>query len=93
MADRPLWRRAFDAVDHGIGRPIEAVTRTDAFGDAFTIAWRLQRRMQKELERRSRRALHLCNLPAASDVRRLSEQVGALQRQVRELSHELEKER
>jgi hypothetical protein len=91
MPDRPLWRQVFDAVDRRIAPPIEAGTRSDVFGDAFTVAFRLRRRVQREVERRSRRALHLVNLPTATDVRRLSEQVAALQRQVRELSRELER--
>jgi hypothetical protein len=93
MPDRPLWRQAFDAIDRRIAPPIEAGTRSDVFGDAFTLAFRVRRRVQREVERRTRRALHLVNLPAATDVRRLSEQVAALQRQVRSLERELDKER
>jgi len=85
MADKPLWRRAFDGVDRRIAGPIEAATRSDAFGDALTVAWRLQRRAQREAEKRTRRVLHLVNLPTATDVWRLSEQVAALRREVREL--------
>ena len=46
---------------------------------------RLARRAQQEVERRTRRVLHMVNLPTATDVRRLSEQVASLQREVREL--------
>ena len=79
------WRRGFDAVDRRIAAPVEAAARSDAFGDALTVAWRLRGRAQREVEKQSRRALHLVNLPAATDVRRLSEQVAALRREVREL--------
>ncbi len=85
MAGKPLWRRTFDSVDRRFAGPIEAAARSDAFGDALTIAWRLRRRAQREVERRTRRALHLVNLPAATDVRQLSEQVAALRRELREL--------
>jgi hypothetical protein len=85
MADKPLWRRTFDAVDRHIAGPAEAVARSDAFGDALTLGLRLRRRAQREVEKRTRRALHLVNLPAATDVRRLSEQVAALRREVRAL--------
>jgi polyhydroxyalkanoate synthesis regulator phasin len=85
MADKPLWRRTFDTVDRHIAGPAEAAARSDAFGDALTLAVRLRRRAQREVEKRTRRALHLVNLPAATDVRRLSEQVAALRREVREL--------
>jgi CRISPR/Cas system Type II protein with McrA/HNH and RuvC-like nuclease domain len=85
MPGKPLWRQLFDAVDRRVAGPVEAGTRSDAFGDFVAVSWRLSRRMQREIERRSRRVLHLMNLPAATDVRRLSEQVAALQRELREL--------
>ena len=85
MAGKPLWRQAFDAVDRRVAGPVEAGTRSDVFADALTVGWRLSRRMQREVERRTRHVLHLANLPTATDVRRLSEQVSALQRELREL--------
>src|SRR3954447_22010013 len=85
MADKPLWRRTFDSVDQRVAQPIEAAARSDAFGDVLTITLRLRARAQREVEKRTRRALHLVNLPAATDVRRLSEQVAALRRELREL--------
>ena len=33
MADKPLWRKAFDAVDRRVAGPVEAAARSDAFGD------------------------------------------------------------
>ena len=68
----------------GTGRGRHA--RSDAFGDALTArAAAAAAATQHEVERRTRRALHLVNLPTATDVRRLSEQVAALQRELREL--------
>ena len=86
----PLWRQAFDAVDRRIAGPVEGAVKTDTFSDAVAIGVRLQRRAQKEIERRTRRVLHLVNVPAATDVKRVSEQIAALQRQVRALQRELE---
>ena len=85
MAGKPLWRQAFDAVDSRVSGPVEAGTRSDAFTDVVTVGWRLGRRAQREIERRTRRMLHMANLPTATDVRRLSEQVSAVQRELREL--------
>ena len=85
MAGKPLWRQAFDAVDRRVSGPVEAGARSEAFTDVVTVGWRLGRRVQREVERRTRHALHLANLPTATDVRRLSEQVSALQRELREL--------
>jgi polyhydroxyalkanoate synthesis regulator phasin len=85
MAGKPLWRRAFDTVDRRITGPVEAAARSDAFHDTLTLAIRLQSRVQRSVEKRTRRALHLVNLPTATDVRRLQEQVAALRRELREL--------
>jgi polyhydroxyalkanoate synthesis regulator phasin len=85
MAGEPLWRQVFDAVDRRIAGPVESAARSDAFGDSLALALRVQRRVQRGIERRSRRLLHLANLPTATDVRRLSEQVAALRREVRDL--------
>ena len=80
-----LWRQLFDVVDRSIAGPVEAGTRSDVLGDVVAVGWRVTRRMQREVELRSRRVLHLLNLPAATDVRRLSEQVAALRRELREM--------
>jgi CRISPR/Cas system Type II protein with McrA/HNH and RuvC-like nuclease domain len=85
MAGKPVWRQVFDAVDRRVSGPVEGATRSDTFGDALALGLRLQRRVQRGVERRSRRLLHLANLPTATDVRRLSEDVSALRREVREL--------
>ena len=85
MADKPLWRKAFDAVDSRVAGPVEAGAHSDLFGDLVTLNVRIARRAQREVERRTRRLLHMANLPTATDVRRLSEQVASLQRQLREL--------
>jgi hypothetical protein len=85
MADKPLWRQAFDAVDRRVSGPAERAVGSDAFHDALALGLRLQARVRGRVERESRRALHLLNLPSNTDVRRLSEQVAALRRELREL--------
>jgi hypothetical protein len=82
---KPLWRKAFDAVDRRVAGPVEAGAHSDLVGDLLALNVRVARLAQREVERRTRRALHMVNLPAATDVRRLSEQVAALQRDLREL--------
>jgi polyhydroxyalkanoate synthesis regulator phasin len=90
MADRPLWRRAFDAAEQALAGPAEAAVRSEAFNDALAAALRAERRVQREVERRTRRVLHLANVPTATDVRLLSQQVASLQREVRRLRREQE---
>ena len=85
MTGKPLWRQVFDTVDRRVSGPVEAGAGSDAFLDLVTAGWRVRRGVQRQIERRTRHVLHMANLPTATDVRRLSEQVSALQRQVREL--------
>jgi hypothetical protein len=80
---KPAWRRLFDAVEGRAAPPIEKGVRTDVFNDAITVVYRTRRGLQRHVERHTRRALHMANLPAASDLTRLSEQVAALHRDVR----------
>jgi polyhydroxyalkanoate synthesis regulator phasin len=47
------------------------------------MAARIRRGIQQQAERRIRRIWHFVNLPAASDVRRLREQVDLLHRELR----------
>jgi polyhydroxyalkanoate synthesis regulator phasin len=82
---KPLWRRAFDEVDRRVSGPVEAGAHSDLFGDLVAVQWKLARRAQREVEKRTRRVLHAVNLPTATDVRLLSEQLAALQRQLRDL--------
>ena len=87
----PLWLRAVHRLERAIGEPIEAAVRTDTYFDVVAHATRARSLAIGAAEGVSRRCLHLLNLPTASDVRRLSEQVGALQRDVRDLSREVDR--
>ncbi|MEA2281134.1 MAG: hypothetical protein QOK21_1741 [Solirubrobacteraceae bacterium] len=90
MAGRPLWRQAFDAAERALGGPAEAAVRSELFNDALATTLRGQQRARHEIERRTRRVLHLVNVPTATDVRLLSQQVASLQREVRRLRREQE---
>lgn len=90
MAERPLWKRAFDTAERAVGGPLEDAVQTEHFAEAIMLANRLQVGLRRRLERSSRRLLHAFNLPAGSDVKRLHEQIWALERQIRDLSKRLE---
>jgi outer membrane murein-binding lipoprotein Lpp len=86
----PLWRQAFDAVERRVTPRAEELVRTEAFtvGAALTRrAVTLARGSARDL---TARAWHLVNLPAGTDVSRLRAQVGALDREVRRLTLQLE---
>lgn len=81
----PLWREIFDAVEEPLGDLLTEATESEVFADVGMIAFRARDLVQREIERRTRHVLHFANIPTATDVRRLSAQVAALQRQVRRL--------
>jgi hypothetical protein len=90
MNGAPLWQRQVGRVVNAIGPRIESVTQRDEFAIAVGVARTVQGTLSRRFERQSRRALHLLNLPAGSDVRALRNQVASLERQVRELGKALE---
>ena len=89
----PLWRQAFDAVDRAVTPHAESVVRTPAFDVGVTLLRRAQVLARDSARGLTARAWHLLNLPAGSDVSRLRAQIGALDREVRRLTVQLENER
>lgn len=88
--DQPAWRRGFNAVEGALGPRLNAVVKSEAFAVAVGLAARAQRTVQERAERNTRRLLHFYNLPAGSDVTRLLAEIGKLQRQVGELTKQLD---
>ena len=64
--------------------------RTATFADATALAVKVQARLRRMAADRTARLWHLVNLPAASDVARLREQVALLDHEIRQLSHGVE---
>jgi hypothetical protein len=89
---RPLWRRAFDRAERGIGRPLENVVGTRAFTDLVALTFRAQGGVYGVFQRQTRAVLHFWNMPTRTDVSRLQRQVGALNAQMRELVVRLEEQ-
>ena len=90
MAGGPLWLRAVHRLERAIGERVEAVVHSEAYFDVVTIAQRQQREAKAVAESVSRHALHLLNLPAGSDVRRLREQLARIDRRLSRIAKELE---
>ena len=87
---RPLWLRAVHRLERAIGEPIEAAVRTDAYFDVVAHATRARSLATGAAEGVSRRCLHVLNLPAGTDVRRLREQLARMERRLQALTDELE---
>jgi predicted transcriptional regulator len=85
MSGAPIWQRQVNRVVGAVGPRVEAVTARDEFAIAVGLARTVQGTLRRRYERESRRALHLLNLPAGSDVRALRNQVASLEREVRNL--------
>lgn len=91
--DRPAWRQAFDTVEAAVAPALEQLVKTEQFQVAMGLVTSAQRSVQERAERNMRRALHLWNLPAGSDVTRILNEIGKLQREVRELARRVDEQR
>jgi hypothetical protein len=79
-----------DAVE-GVLTPVAGnVVHNDTFSLSLAVVARTRRGVAGRAERLSRQALHLLNLPAGSDINRLLRSIASLERQVRELSKQVE---
>jgi hypothetical protein len=93
MGDRPIWRQVFDQVERHLSPRASELTHTGRFADVtgFVVS------AKAGLERRRRellgRAWHAWNLPAGSDVERLTRRVAELERRLRDLGAAVEDDR
>jgi hypothetical protein len=83
-----LWVRGFRRVERAVARPLEQWAQSDTAIDGLIRLVGLQNEGRRQAERAIAAYLHLWNLPALTDVRRLSQQMAYLERRVRELSRE-----
>jgi hypothetical protein len=72
---------------------VESVVHSDTYFDALTGVKRAQAQLGRRVESVSRRILHLANLPAGTDIRRVREQLARMERRIVELSKELDDQR
>ncbi|PWW23086.1 hypothetical protein JD79_02251 [Geodermatophilus normandii] len=89
----PLWRQAFDAAEKRVTPHAESLVRTPYFATGVGLLRRAQNLAKDTARGVSARAWHLVNLPAGTDLARLRAQLGALDREVRRLTVQLENER
>jgi hypothetical protein len=86
---QPLWLKVVYRVERAIGEPIESAVRSDVYFDAIAETMRLRARAIGAVEGVSRRCLHMLNLPAGTDLRRVREQLGRMERRLNEINDEL----
>jgi hypothetical protein len=85
----PLWLKAVHRLERAIGEPVEAAVRTDTYFDLVTKATRATRSAKRTVVGTSTRALHLFNLPAGSDMRRMREQLSRMERRLNQLTEDV----
>ena len=90
MTEPPLWRQAFDAVERRVTPHAEEFVRTETFAVGAALARRAVTLTRDTARGATTRFWHLIDLPAGTDVDRLRAQVGALDREVRRLTLQLE---
>jgi hypothetical protein len=87
---QPLWLKAVTKLERLVGDPVEKVVRSDVYFDVVSEARRNHRRVAHAAEGVSKRCLHLFNLPAGTDLRRVREQLNRMERRLAEVTKELE---
>ena len=87
-AGQPLWLKAVYRLERAIGEPVESAAHSDAYFDAVAWAMRARAHAIDAVEGLSRRCLHLFNLPAGTDLRRVREQLSRIERRLIELEDE-----
>jgi hypothetical protein len=92
MTEKPQWRKSYDAVERVLAPHAEALVRTGQFAQVTAALFGVRRAVGNGVNGVAARVWHLVNLPAGTDVHRLRKQIGALDRDVRRLSLQLELE-
>jgi hypothetical protein len=89
-ANAPLWLKLVLRLERAVGSPVEAAVRSDTYFDVVAELNRGSRRLTNAVEGVSKRGLHLLNLPAGTDIRRVREQLASMDRRLLQISKELE---
>jgi hypothetical protein len=90
MSKGPLWLRVVHRLERTVGEPVESAVRSDTYFDVVSIVARTTGKAKSTAESVSRRGLHLLNLPAGSDVKRLREQLLRMERRLAQLAENVE---
>ena len=86
----PRWKQAYDASEKRIAPGLASFLAKPEVMEALTLSMAVQRRARDDLAEFVRRQLHLWNLPAGTDVQKVSQQIAHLERQIRLLDRRLD---
>ncbi|MBS2937963.1 hypothetical protein KDN32_09445 [Nocardioides sp. J2M5] len=93
MTSTPSWRRTYDVAERAVAPHAERWVRSGEYAQVTAAALGVRRRIGRVLDSVATTGWHLVNLPARSDVQKLRRQIGALDRDLRRLSLQLEQSR
>jgi hypothetical protein len=83
MVSMPDLGSVIRAAERPVGGAAERLVNADAFMDALSVAWRVQRRAARRVEGAAEPWLRLWGLPTRGDVAALANQVAELERELR----------
>ena len=86
----PLWLNVVLRLERAVGSRVEAAVHSDTYFDVVAELNRGTRRLTGAAESVSKRGLHLLNLPAGTDIRRVREQLARMDRRLLQIAKELE---
>ena len=89
-AERPLWLKIVLRLERAVGEPVESVVRSDTYFNVVTEVSRVRRKAVDGVEGISKRGLHLLNIPAGTDVRKVREQLARMERRLNQLAEDVE---
>lgn len=89
----PGIRDLYNRFERVAGPLAERVVKTEEFAQVAAFFISVNKAVRTEVDKLTARAWHAVNLPAGTDVQRLKQQVGSLDREMRLLSLELQRAR
>jgi hypothetical protein len=90
VANQSSWRRAVGGVERELGPPLTRVAGSRTFARALGVTVKVTRSADRMVKNQFARVWHTFNLPAATDVRRLREMVGDLDREIQQVQRQLD---
>jgi hypothetical protein len=89
----PGPRDLYSRLEQALGPSTTDLTHSAEFAQLVAFIGDARNRLRRDAGRLSARAWHVVNLPAGTDIQRLRTQLGSLDRDVRMLRLELERQR
>jgi len=86
----PLWKKAYDTAEKQAGPLLAKLLANPTVIEAITLGTAIQKRASEDAAELIRRGLHGVNLPSGTDVRKVSNQIAGLERQIRQLNRRID---